>query len=112
MKEVKAFIRPIKASDVHQALKLNGYCCMSFSECEGTGLYTDPTENFPTLRFPFLHCPMVKIEIVCPDKEVESVVEIIQKSGTTGKRGDGIIYIMEVDEVYKVRNKSKGIDAL
>ena len=55
---------------------------------------------------------MVKIEIVCPDKEVESVVEIIQKSGTTGKRGDGIICIMEVDEVYKVRNKSKGIDAL
>lgn len=112
MKEVKAFVRPIKASDVHKNLKLNGYCCMTFSECEGTGVYTDPVENFPTLKFPFLHCPMVKIEIVCPDEEVSKVINIIQESGTTGRRGDGIIYICNVEEVFKVRNNVKGVSAL
>ena len=112
MKEVKAFVRPSMAAEVYNSLKQNGYCCMSFSECEGTGKYTDPAENFPTLKFPFLHSPMVKMEIVCRNEDAAKVVEIIRRSGSTGRSGDGIIYICNVEEVFKVRNMEKGVNAL
>jgi nitrogen regulatory protein P-II 1 len=108
MKEIKAFIRTIKAREVFVALKANGYCCMTFTECEGTGRFTDPKEDFPSLKFPFMHSKVVKIEIVCSDEHVEEIVEIIREHGQTGRSGDGIIYVMEVEEVYKVRNNVTG----
>lgn len=104
MKEVKAFVRPIKAREVCKALRENGYCCMTLTECEGTGMYTDPEKDFPTLKFPFMHSKVVKIEIVCADDDAPKIVKLIQENGKTGHRGDGIIYTIGVGEVYKVRN--------
>lgn len=46
---------------------------------------------------------MAKIEIVCNDSEVENIVNIISTKGRTGNPGDGIIYVSEVEKVYKVR---------
>jgi nitrogen regulatory protein P-II 1 len=91
MKEIKAFIRPMKAMDVHKSLYAHGFCCMTLTECEGTGMYTDRDKDFPSLKFPFLHSKRVKIEIVCPEEEVEPIVEIIREHGRTGRSGDGII---------------------
>jgi nitrogen regulatory protein P-II 1 len=39
MKLTKAFIRHRKTKEVNTALKTEGYCCMTFVECEGTGQY-------------------------------------------------------------------------
>ncbi len=111
MKEIKAFVRHFKSAGVHKALKAAGYCCMTFSECEGTGQYTDPSEDFPSFRFPFMHSKVVKIEIVCQDADVEPIIRIIQEHGRTGRRGDGIIYTSDVVEVYKVRNQQTGAEA-
>ncbi|MFQ5447104.1 MAG: P-II family nitrogen regulator [Saprospiraceae bacterium] len=112
MKEIKAFVRTTKAREVHKALKANGYCCMTLTECEGTGKYTDPEENFPSFKFPFMHSKVVKIEIVCRDAEVESIVKIIQESSKTGHPGDGIIYTVGVAQAYKVKNEQTGVEAI
>mgnify|MGYP001809676447 FL=1 len=45
---------------------------------------------------------MAKIEIVCNDVDVEKIVSIISTKGRTGNPGDGIIYVSEVENVYKV----------
>lgn len=112
MKEVKAFIRPSKANPVHEALRRAGFCCMTFSECEGTGKYTDQEEAFPSLKFPFLHAPMVRIEIYCKDEEAERVVQTIRAHAATGRRGDGLICVLPVTQLYKVRNSAEGVEAL
>lgn len=112
MKEVKAFIRPSKANSVYEALRAAGYCCMTFSECEGTGKYSDHTTAFPSLKFPFLHAPMVRMEIFCREEDVERIVGIIRAHAATGRSGDGIICVLPVDQVYKVRNEACGIEAL
>ena len=112
MKEIKAFIRPFKAKEVCKALRTNGFCCMTLTECEGTGVYTDPSEDFPTFQFPFMHSKVVKIEIVCQDADMEPIIKIIQKNGKTGRSGDGIIYTMEVHQVYRVKNEQTGAEAV
>ena len=112
MKEIKAFVRSIKASKVCKALRTNNYCCMTLTECEGTGIYTDPGEDFPTFKFPFIHSKIVKIEIVCTDSDVPAIVKIVQENGRTGYPGDGIIYVLEVEQVHRVKNHEKGVAAL
>ncbi len=111
MKEIKAFVRTTKAAEIYNALKAGGHCCMTLTECEGTGKYSDPEDRFPSLKFPFMHSKVVKIEIVCHDADVESIVKIIQKYGRTGHPGDGLIYIMNVENAYKVKNEKSGMEA-
>ncbi len=111
MKEIKAFIRPIKASEVYKTLHTSGFCCMTLTECEGTGMYTDPDKDFPSLKFPFMHSKRVKIEIISAEKDVEPIDEIIREHGMTGRPRDGIVYVMEVGEVYRVKNDTKGLEA-
>ena len=42
MKEIKAFVRPEEFDDMYSALKQAGFCCVTVTQCEGTGKYEDP----------------------------------------------------------------------
>ncbi|MBM3360860.1 MAG: P-II family nitrogen regulator, partial [Betaproteobacteria bacterium] len=54
----------------------------------------------------------VKIEAAIPNKLLKRAVEAIQKSALTGKIGDGKIFVMELEEVYRIRTGETGEDAL
>jgi len=96
--------------DVYTALKDKGYCCMTFVGCEGTGQYSDHEKEHISDKYPFADAyRVIKLEILVADEHVEPVVEIIRKSGRTGYRGDGMILVSPVDEVYKVRTDEIGI---
>jgi nitrogen regulatory protein P-II 1 len=112
MKEVKAFIRPEMLNRVYDGLKSSGYCCITVTEGEGTGKYDDPANSYPTLQHPFLHSKVVKIEIVCHEEDVEFIAGIISKNGSTGRKGDGLMYVENVEQVFRVRDGSAGDDIL
>lgn len=115
MRLIKAYIRHRKLENVYNALNSAGFCCMTFSECEGTGQYSDHERQQQQIShsYPFAESYRVmKLEILVALKHVESVVELIRQSGRTGYRGDGMIIISPVDEVYKVRTDEKGILAI
>lgn len=113
MKLIKAYIRHRKAEEVFNTLKDEGYCCMTFVECEGTGQYSDHEKQHISAKYPFADAyRVIKLEILIADEHVPKVVELIRKSGRTGYRGDGLIIISPVDEVYKVRTDENGILAV
>jgi nitrogen regulatory protein P-II 1 len=113
MKLIKAFIRHRKTEEVYTALNAEGYCCMTFVECEGTGQYSDHEKEHISEKYPFAEAyRVVKLEILVADENVEPIVELIRKNGRTGYRGDGLIIISPVDEVYKVRTDESGILAV
>lgn len=112
MKEVQAFIRPRKLNDVYNALKLKDFCCMTVYDGEGTGRYTDPDNNWPSFKFTSMHSKVVKLEMVCKQEHVKSIVNIIHEKGSTGRKGDGIIYISDVEEVIRIRDGEKGEEIL
>lgn len=104
MKEIKAFVRPSEINDIYASLKENGYCCVTVTECEGTGKYSDPENaNLPSRNIPSMHSKVLKLEIVSRDKDTESIVAIIKQHGRTGRRGDGIIYIIDVEKAVHIR---------
>ena len=104
MKEVKAFIRPEKLTKLAEHLKKENFCCFSIFEGEGVGNYSDPTTKFPSLKHPFLHNQIIKVEIVCNKEEVEDVVRVIKKYAHTGERGDGLIYVVNVEQKIRIRD--------
>lgn len=110
MKLIKAFIRYRMAENVYKALKQAGYCCMTFVQCEGTGQYSDHEKQHISDKYPFAEAyRVIKLEILVAGEQVESVVEIIRLNGRTGYRGDGMIMVSPVDEVYKIKTDEKGI---
>ncbi|MGW8314133.1 MAG: P-II family nitrogen regulator [Bacteroidales bacterium] len=113
MKLIKAYIRYRKAEEVHHALKAAGFCCMTFVECEGTGQYSDQEKDHISERYPFANAyRVIKLEIVARNEHIHELINIIKNNGRTGYRGDGIIIVSPVDEVYKVRSDEKGVLAL
>lgn len=112
MKEIKAFVRPGKITEINNALKVAGYRSMTVSEAEGTGKYSDPRDEFPSLKHPFTHNEITKIEIICNEDDVQNIVNIIHETGTTGYSGDGIITVTEIEEVYSVKTGVSGEEVI
>ncbi|RLD29406.1 MAG: P-II family nitrogen regulator [Bacteroidetes bacterium] len=113
MKLIKAYLRHRKTEDVYKSLKEAGFCCMTFVETEGTGQYTDQEKEHVSDKYPFAASyRVIKLEILVRESHVKDVIKIIKQSGRTGYRGDGMIIVSPVDEVYKVRTDEKGILAI
>ncbi len=110
MKLIKAYIRHRKAADVFNELQKAGFCCMTFVDCEGTGQYSDKEKQHISTKYPFTDSyRVIKLEMLIAKEHVETVVKLIKKSAKTGYRGDGLIIVSPVDEVYKVRTDETGI---
>jgi nitrogen regulatory protein PII len=112
MKLVKAYIRPILLEDVYSALRKEGHCCMTVFEGEGTGRFSDPADQHGSLNFPAMHTHVAKIEIAADTEDVDAITEIIKEYGRTGRKGDGIVFVMEVEQATRIRDGKQGTAAL
>ena len=56
--------------------------------------------------------PKVKVEIVVSSEQLDEVVAAIVDTARTGKIGDGKVWVMDVEELVRVRTGERGNDAL
>jgi len=102
MKEIKAFVRPNKVNEIVHHLIDNDFENITLSSAEGTEKLQD--ENaFVSQKFSVTDSPMAKIEMVIEKAKVNTVVSIISEFGKTLNPGDGIIYVSNVEKVYRVK---------
>ena len=106
MKEIKAFVKPFKVNDILNQLLQAGYPNITVSMSEGTGNFKSEESTLST-HFSITNSKVAKIEIVCNDSDVDQIVSVISTKGRTGNPGDGIIYVSEVENVYKVNQDLK-----
>tara|TARA_R110001592_G_scaffold340507_1_gene628700 strand:+ start:138 stop:452 length:315 start_codon:yes stop_codon:yes gene_type:complete len=104
MKEIKAFIRPEKLTKLAEHLKKENFGGFTIFEGEGAGNYSDPKTTFPSLKHPFLHNKIIKIELVCKKEKVAEIVKIIKEYAQTGESGDGLIYVVNVEQKIRIRD--------
>lgn len=103
MKKVEAVIRPHKLEDVKNALNDKGIAGMTVSEVRGFGRQKGHTEIYRGSEYAIDFVPKVKIEVVCKDGDLDTVVQAIVNSANTGKVGDGKIFISEIASVVRIR---------
>lgn len=101
MKEIKAFVKPFRVNDILEHMMAAGFPNITVSMAEGTGNFKSEESSLST-HFSITDSKVAKIEVVCNDIDVERIVGIISSKGRTGNPGDGIIYVSDVDKVYKV----------
>lgn len=112
MKKVEAIIKPLKLDDVKNSLNKVGILGMTVSEIIGYGRQKGHKEIYRGAEYLVDFIPKIKIEIVINDWQLEETVKTLCDTATTGKIGDGKIFVMPVEEAIRVRSGEKGPDAL
>jgi len=113
MKEIKAIIRPFKLLDVSEALKeIEGLPGVTVSEIKGFGKSRAAGAKDKVVFEMVEFIPRLQLEVVVEDKMVDAVVDAIQKSAHTGNTGDGKIFVVNVEDVVKIRTNERGQAAI
>jgi nitrogen regulatory protein P-II 2 len=112
MKTIVAIIKPFKVDEVCAALEAIGVVGMTLTEVKGHGRQKGQTEIYRGAEYEVTFLPKIKIEIVVEDEAEDRVVQAIQTSATTGKIGDGKIFVSDVSRVVRIRTGETGIAAL
>jgi len=85
---------------------------MTISDVRGHGRQKGHTEVYRGREYTVDLLPKIKIEVVIPDNLVDAAVDAILQSASTGKIGDGKIFLSKVDQAIRIRNQERGISAL
>ncbi|MBU6240263.1 MAG: P-II family nitrogen regulator [Acidobacteria bacterium] len=112
MKLITAVVKPFKLDDVKDALKAAGAQGITVSEVRGFGRQGGHTETYRGAEYNIEFVPKVRIEIVVDDSVVERAVEAIRSAASTGKIGDGKIWVTNVERIIRIRTGETGPDAL
>jgi len=112
MKKIEAIIKPFKLDEVKDALQAVGVQGMTVAEVKGFGRQKGHTELYRGAEYVVDFLPKIKIEIVVNDPDAAKVVEAIQKTASTGKIGDGKIFVSNVEEAIRIRTAETGPQAI
>jgi nitrogen regulatory protein P-II 1 len=112
MTKIEAIIQTSRFESVKDALKEVGVEGMTVTDVRGHGRQKGHTEVYRGREYSMDLLPKTKIELVVPDRLVDTAVEAILKSARTGKIGDGKIFLTKVDEAIRIRNEERGEGAL
>jgi nitrogen regulatory protein PII len=109
MKEIKAYIKKHKVDEVIRALrKIKGLTGMSVIDSCGYGVGWGGAKGEEQID-----CrPGVKVEIVCRDDLAEAVVAAIEKAAHTGLKGDGKIYVGNIEQAVRISTGERGEGAV
>ncbi|CAK0750403.1 nitrogen regulatory protein PII-1 [Gammaproteobacteria bacterium] len=112
MKMVTAIIKPFKLDDVREGLSEVGVQGITVTEVKGFGRQKGHTELYRGAEYVVDFLPKVKIEVAVPAEMSEKVIEAILKSASTGKIGDGKIFVYDLEQAVRIRTGEHGPDAL
>lgn len=112
MKLLTAIIKPFKLEDVRTALADIGIQGLTITEVKGFGRQKGHTELYRGAEYSIDFLPKVKLEAAISDTLVEQAIEVICQTGSTGKIGDGKIFITSIEQVVRIRTGETGEPAL
>ncbi len=112
MKKIEAIIQPFKFDDVKAALTQAGIEGMTITEVKGFGRQKGHKEIYRGSEYTVDVLPKVKVEVVTADDKAELVVKTIMDTAKTGKIGDGKVFVLPVDEAYRIRTEETGDKAV
>ena len=112
MKKIEAFVRHEAFEPIRQELLERGIPSLSISEVKGSGRQKGVVEHYRGASLTVNVRPKLKIEIVVDDSEKEMVVETVLKHARTGSIGDGKIFVLPVEEAYRIRTGESGEETL
>ena len=112
MKLITAIVKPFKLDDVREALSSIGVQGITVTEVKGFGRQKGHTELYRGAEYVVDFLPKIKLEIAVGDEMVDSIIEAITTSASTGKIGDGKIFVTSLEQVIRIRTGETGAEAI
>jgi len=112
MKLIVGIVKPFKVDDVKDAVKDLGVQGLTVSEVQGFGRQRGHTEVYRGAEYTIDFVPKVRVEIVVDDADADRVVQKLVETARTGKIGDGKVWVVPVENIWRIRTGESGPDAL
>lgn len=103
MKLVVAIVRPEKLTEVLEALFRADVQGLTINRVQGHGGETERVETYRGTTVKMELSEKVRLEIGVSDHFVEPTVKAVLSSARTGEVGDGKIFVLPVEKVYRIR---------
>jgi nitrogen regulatory protein P-II 2 len=103
MKLVTAIIKPFKLDDVRAALTAMGIEGLTATEVKGYGQQKGHADIYRGTDYKVTFLPKVKIEVAVTDDLLDRTVAAIQGAASTGRVGDGKIFVTALERVIRIR---------
>ncbi|MGQ1889885.1 P-II family nitrogen regulator [Thermophagus sp. OGC60D27] len=111
MKKIEAIIRKTKFDDVKEALSKVGIDFFSYWEVRGIGQSREE-RAFRGIVYDTSSIERIKMSIVVRDKNLKNTINAIMESAKTGAIGDGKIFVVDIEESYRIRTGEAGDESL
>jgi nitrogen regulatory protein P-II 2 len=114
MKIVTAIIKPMMLDAVTDALTAVGIGGMTVQEVKGFGqqrghvMTQTPRSGANAVQF----LSKLRLDLAVKDEMVEQVMEAIISAAHTGRVGDGKVFVTDLPQVVRIRNRETGDAAL
>jgi nitrogen regulatory protein PII len=112
MKKIEAYIRHEAFEPIRTELLHLGFPSLSIVEVKGSGRQKGITERYRGAELTNYLRPKLKIECVVADEDVDTVVESILRHARTGNIGDGKLFILPVEQAFRIRTGESGEETL
>ena len=109
MKKIEAVVRSLAIHEIQNDLNDIGIPTFSIYQVQITGIHKGH-KGWRNKTSDFI--PKSKLEILCGDKDEQKIIDAIQKAGSTGEKGDGVIFSYSIDKMVKIRTAETGEKAL
>lgn len=113
MKQIKAIIRPEVFDKVKEALKKEKCNGIMVTEIQGHGQQQGIKYQWRGEKYEVDLIPKISIEIVVKDVDVDRIISAILASAKTGgEKGEGKIFVYNIERAIRIRTGEEGEDAI
>lgn len=112
MKKIVAMIRTERVQILKEHLREIGITVMTIADITawaGHGKIKLQRRGFP-ISYDLIH--RAKVEIFIPDDRLDLVVNTITETTRTGKSGDGVVIVSNVEQIINISTLQRGENAL
>ena len=112
MKKIEAIIKPFKLDEVKAALSEIGVTGMTITEVKGFGRQRGHKEIYRGTEYQVDLVPKIQLGVVVDASRAERVVDLIRRTASTGKIGDGKIFVTSLEQAVRIRTGETGREAV
>lgn len=112
MKKIEVICRKECIADVAAELRKARISRMTASHVHALGSGVDPEDYRMSLEEEAAYTEKTRLEMVCSDTDVEHVIDIVRQHAQTGHRGDGVIFVSDVERAIKIQTGDENTLAL
>lgn len=111
MKKIEAIIRKSRFEDVRDALHEIEVNFLTYWDVTGVG-NAKSGHVYRGVSYKTSDIPRRMLSIVVSDHFLERTIQVLLETAYTGEVGDGKLFVLPVEEAYRIRTREKGTDSL